>query len=84
MLESPAIADGASTRNDASAYLRVAHIYMLISMPTGTSTIFGAFQAIWALPFFETGRKNSPLAIKVLRIKAFATPVDGQSVDLGS
>jgi hypothetical protein len=57
--ESPAIADGASTRNDASAYLRVAHIYMLISMPTGTSTIFGAFQAIWALPFIETGRKNS-------------------------
>ena len=45
--ESPAIADGASTRNDASAYLRVAHIYMLISMPTGTSTILGAFQAIW-------------------------------------
>jgi hypothetical protein len=30
----------------ASAYLRVAHIYMLISMPTETSTIFGAFQAI--------------------------------------
>ena len=31
----------------ASAYLRVAHIYMLISMPTGTSTILGAFHAIW-------------------------------------
>jgi hypothetical protein len=31
----------------ATAYLRVAHIYMLISMPTDTSTIFGAFQAIW-------------------------------------
>jgi hypothetical protein len=30
----------------ATAYLRVAHIYMLISMPTDTSTIFGAFQAI--------------------------------------
>ena len=27
-------------------YLRVAQTYMLISMPTGTSTIFGAFQAI--------------------------------------
>src|SRR3954464_9071988 len=38
-----------------AAYLRVAHIYILISMPTGTSTIFGAFQAIW-LSFFETGR----------------------------
>ena len=42
--ESPAITDGASTRN-AAAYLRAAHI-MLISMPTDTSTIFGAFQAI--------------------------------------
>jgi hypothetical protein len=30
-------------------YLRAAHAYMLISMPTGTSTIFGAFQAIMAL-----------------------------------
>jgi hypothetical protein len=28
---------------------------MLISMPTGTSTIFGAFQAIMA-PLLETGR----------------------------
>ena len=27
-------------------YLRAAQAYMLISMPTGTSTIFGAFQAI--------------------------------------
>ena len=33
----------------ASAYLRAAQAYMLISMPTGTSTIFGAFQAILAL-----------------------------------
>ena len=32
-----------------AAYLRVAHIYMLISIPTDTSTIFGAFQAIFAL-----------------------------------
>ena len=36
--------------NDAdAAYLRAAHAYMLISMPTGTSTIFGVFQAILAL-----------------------------------
>jgi hypothetical protein len=28
------------------AYLRAAQAYMLISMPTGTSTIFGVFQAI--------------------------------------
>jgi hypothetical protein len=33
----------------AAAYLRAAHAYMLISMPTGTSTIFGAFHAILAL-----------------------------------
>jgi hypothetical protein len=30
----------------AFAYLRAAQAYMLISMPTGTSTIFGVFQAI--------------------------------------
>jgi hypothetical protein len=29
--------------------LRAAQAYMLISMPTGTSTIFGAFQAIRVL-----------------------------------
>ena len=34
----------------ATYYLRAAQAYMLISMPTGTSTIFGHFQAI----------KNSP------------------------
>ena len=28
-------------------YLRAAQAYMLISMPTGTSTIFGVFQDIW-------------------------------------
>ncbi|MGF6713264.1 hypothetical protein ABIB77_000467 [Bradyrhizobium sp. i1.14.1] len=28
------------------SYLRAAQAYMLISMPTGTSTIFGVFQAI--------------------------------------
>jgi hypothetical protein len=36
-------------------YLRAANAYMLISMPTGTSTILGAFQAIW-LSLFATGR----------------------------
>jgi hypothetical protein len=29
-----------------AVYLRAAQAYILISMPTGTSTIFGAFQAI--------------------------------------
>jgi len=38
-----------SKREVAAAYLRAAHAYMLISMPTGTSTIFGVFQAILAL-----------------------------------
>jgi hypothetical protein len=33
----------------STAYLRAAHAYMLISMPTGTSTILGVFQAILAL-----------------------------------
>src|ERR1700753_882396 len=28
-------------------YLRAAQAYILISMPTGTSTIFGVFQVIW-------------------------------------
>jgi hypothetical protein len=55
----------------AAAYLRVAHIYMLISMPTDTSTIFGAFQAI-CLSLFDTGR-TPPFQIKVLRIKKFAS-----------
>src|SRR5947199_2902982 len=39
----------------AAAYLRAAQAYMLISMPTGTSTIFGVFQAILAL-LAKTGR----------------------------
>src|SRR5262249_43140007 len=39
----------------AADYLRAAQAYMLISMPTGTSTIFGAFQAIMAL-LLETGQ----------------------------
>ena len=30
----------------AGPYLRAAQAYMLISMPTGTSTIFGVFQDI--------------------------------------
>jgi hypothetical protein len=43
-------------------YLRAAQAYMLISMPTGTSTIFGVFQLIRVLPSsagttFVPGRK---------------------------
>ncbi len=40
-----AFASGAGQSPDAG-YLRAAQAYMLISMPTGTSTIFGVFQAI--------------------------------------
>jgi len=56
---------------DAAAYLRVAHIYMLISIPTDTSTIFGAFQAI-RLSFSGLGR-DFVLRDKVMRIEKFAT-----------
>jgi hypothetical protein len=45
-------------------------MYMLISMPTDTSTIFGAFQAIGLS--FAAGR-FSPLQDKVSRIKKFAS-----------
>jgi hypothetical protein len=49
-----------SNQSFAAAYLRAAHAYMLISMPTGTSTIFGVFQAILAL--LGVNRTNSALA----------------------
>jgi hypothetical protein len=42
---------GPSGRLDA-IYLRAAQAYMLISMPTGTSTIFGVFQAMGASSFY--------------------------------
>src|SRR6266702_8273349 len=59
-------------RTIGAGYLRAAHAYMLISMPTGTSTIFGAFQAIW-LSF--CCRTDSALEGKVLRIKKFASGI---------
>jgi hypothetical protein len=43
------VTDSQFQRNEgaiAIVYLRAAQVYMLISMPTGTSTIFGVFQAI--------------------------------------
>jgi hypothetical protein len=48
-----AIAIEAAAALEARRYLRAAQAYMLISMPTGTSTIFGAFQAIRGLPSIE-------------------------------
>ena len=59
-------------RRNAAAYLRVAHIYMLISMPTGTSTIFGAFQAI---RFSICSRGECRPRVKVLRIGKFASRI---------
>jgi len=40
------IAAGAGQIVSNADYLRAAQAYMLISMPTGTSTIFGVFQVI--------------------------------------
>jgi hypothetical protein len=54
----------------AAAYLRAAQAYMLISMPTGTSTIFGVFQAIWLS--LSNGRL-SVLRDKVVRNEKFAS-----------
>jgi hypothetical protein len=54
-------------------YLRVALTYMLISMPHGTSTIFGVFQAIVALLVLEIGRIR-PVA-KVMRAENFASEI---------
>jgi hypothetical protein len=46
---------------------------MLISMPTGTSTIFGAFQAI-TLSLLEQGR-IPPSRYKVIRTEKFASKI---------
>jgi uncharacterized protein YcsI (UPF0317 family) len=46
---------------------------MLISMPHGTSMIFGAFQAIFGAPC-KTGR-NSALSIKVTSREKFASEI---------
>jgi hypothetical protein len=47
-------------RSDAT-YLRAAQAYMLISMPTSTSTIFGAFQVIDVLQCYAANA-NSKIA----------------------
>jgi hypothetical protein len=46
---------------------------MLISMPQGTSTIFGAFQAISALHFRDFGRIRP--GAKLLRAQKFASEI---------
>jgi hypothetical protein len=55
----------------ATAYLRAAHAYILISMPTGTSTIFGLFQAISALLVDRT--KLRPRCSKLIANEKFAS-----------
>jgi hypothetical protein len=45
---------------------------MLISMPTGTSTILGVFQAIW---LSLLNRTNSALPNKVIRNEKFASEI---------
>ncbi len=62
---------GVETRYDPTAYLRVALTYMLISMPHGTSTIFGAFQAIVALLLVKPD-VSAPL-FKLLPAEKFAS-----------
>jgi hypothetical protein len=57
----------------AAAYLRAAQAYMLISMPTGTSTILGAFQAIWVLLCVKTDVLRP--ADKLVQIKKFASGI---------
>ncbi|MET3335227.1 hypothetical protein ABIF61_003751 [Bradyrhizobium japonicum] len=69
MTERPTCAE----RRSPTAYLRVALTYMLISMPQGTSTIFGAFQAILALHFREFGRIRPP--VKLMRAEKFASEI---------
>jgi hypothetical protein len=53
-----------------AAYLRAAQAYILISMPTGTSTILGVFQAIWALLL---NRTNSVLSNNLVPFEKFAS-----------
>jgi hypothetical protein len=60
----------------STAYLRAAQAYMLISMPTGTSTIFGAFQAIFLSisgqgeyhPWVDKLARNEKFASEIFRV----------------
>jgi hypothetical protein len=55
----------------SNAYLRAAQAYMLISMPTDTSAIFGAVHAIPEL--LKMGQRSS--GDKVLRFEKFASEI---------
>jgi hypothetical protein len=65
-----------NVKANAAAYLRAAQAYMLISMPTGTSTIFGVFQAILAL---LTRPGECRPSYKLLRKEKFASEIFGRS-----
>jgi hypothetical protein len=62
----------------ATSYLRAAQAYMLISIPTGTSTIFGVFQAIFHLLFARerqvTARDNDRTAIATAQVDIVRSP----------
>src|SRR5262245_26003922 len=51
----------------ASVYLREAQAYMLISMPTCTSTIFGVFQVIGGLPLVLAAVLTPTLNVRRVR-----------------
>lgn len=59
-------------RTIAIAYLRAAQAYILISMPTDTSTIFGVFQAI--LSSFSNGT-TFVLTDKLMCFEKFASEI---------
>jgi hypothetical protein len=56
--KAPVLGAAKSSRRDF--YLRAAQAYMLISMPTGTSTIFGVFQAIGVSSFYGGANLAQP------------------------
>ena len=62
-----------NVKQSPADYLRAAQAYMLISMPTGTSTIFGAFQAILAL--LANGTNFPPSLPKLPRKPKFASEI---------
>ena len=76
-LETASCCRSRADRLDA-VYLRAAQAYMLISMPTGTSTTFGVFQVIASLQVVwrevRTGveRRATPDAAQVRRMKAIS------------
>jgi len=69
------IEPGRSFRYKSICYLRAAQAYMLISMPTGTSTILGVFQvipfsqAVWRELHAEFEPRTTPDIAQVRKIE---------------